>query len=57
MTREQLAKKIVDILHIKANRGIAKKSWHSFQKPKGEEVGNDIDDLIKEAKKILNARA
>jgi len=57
MTREELAKKIVDILHIKANRGIAEKSWHGFQNPKGEEVGNDIDNLIKEAKKILNERA
>jgi hypothetical protein len=57
MTREELAKKIVDILHIKANRGISCKSWHGFQNPKGEEVGNDINDLIKEAKKILDARA
>jgi hypothetical protein len=55
-TETQLAKDIIRILKVKANRGCNHQSWEGFQNGNGEDVGKDIDRLIRKAEKVLNAK-
>ena len=48
---EKLAKMVVSILDLKAHNGCDCKNWDGFQNGNGEEVGKDINKLIKFAKK------
>ena len=48
---EKLAKMVVSILDLKAHNGCDCENWDGFQNGNGEEVGKDINKLIKFAKK------
>ena len=47
-----LALQVIDTLE-KANKGCKTKSWKGFENGKGQEVGTEIDELIRTAKEIL----
>ena len=49
----KLANKVVAILDIKANIGSETPYWRGFENGEGQEIGNEIDMLIKHAKRIL----
>jgi hypothetical protein len=53
MREKELAKLIINVLDVKALKGCKIKSWIGFENGEGENVGNDIEDLIKKAKEIL----
>ena len=47
-----LALQVIETLK-KANKGCKTKSWKGFENGKGQEVGTEIDELIRTAKEIL----
>ena len=47
-----LALQVIETLE-KANKGCKTKSWKGFENGKGQEVGTEIDELIRTAKEIL----
>jgi hypothetical protein len=49
----EMLKKIVIILNDKCTEGCVEKTWEDFQNGNGEDVGLDIDEFIKEAKKLI----
>ena len=48
-----LASSVIKILQKKTFKGSKHKSWKGFQNGLGEEVGDEIDKLILEAKNII----
>lgn len=52
-SEKKLAEMVIKILDIKANKGCEVKKWEGFTNGNREEIGKDIDKIIKLAKRIL----
>lgn len=50
---EKLSKQVVQVLKVKSLRGCEYKNWEGFCNGLGEDIGYDIEELIKMAEKHL----
>jgi hypothetical protein len=54
---EKLLKEILYILDVKGKVGCDSDKWEGLQNGKGQEIGKDIDKIIKKIKKVLNEQS
>lgn len=50
---EKLSKRVVQVLKVKSLRGCKDKSWIGFCNGLGEDIGEDIEELIRMAENNL----
>lgn len=50
---EKLSKQVVQVLKVKSLRGCKNKNWEGFCNGLGEDIGEDIEELIRMAENNL----